>query len=505
MTKQEVMLALGLDTETLDADVASGTAKIKGFTSAAYEIAQQDFSKIRRAWESAVDKPIQESAKKAQSSFGNLGRSIVSGLALGVISNQIRKVVDYVEQLSIRAEALSISRSFLQDIYNVGNASGIATEKVSMMLDRFSKGLSEGSSVEASLMAFADRLKEIEDPGERARMVVERFGRSGVVMLEVLGRGSAGFKAMASEFQKFSEIEIKDLLDADRQLDKLGNTITIWSGKVISAVGSAARVWGEWWQRFSETKNPGDLLFGLSKASERATAGEQAEAARLAGLEKTKAATQAATETEKQRESALKAQKELEDTRFESFLHRSNLETQYTNVLARRYQIERDIKSGKGDPIENEKELLKWRDRLFDLEKQISTEKSRQQDKEKSHAEKMRHEKEREAQKQARIRSLSNKLEDEFMPTLDELADSGIYTGKARRLQWLQKDAMDARRWGDKSGLKADMKEIQQIRDYLKSEGVYSDPNQGVIDELAKLTKPVTEGGGLPIRPILAK
>lgn len=97
-------------------------------------------------------------------------------------------------------------------------------------------------------------------------------------------------------------------------------------------------------------------------------------------------------------------------------------------------------------------------------------------------------------------RNLGQSLQDEFSPTLEELSTTGIYTQEASRALWLQQDIKDAMLWGDKKGQVDDMLELQGIREKLSKAGVYKDPNQGIIDELKRLTDPATVGAGLKVQ-----
>jgi hypothetical protein len=53
--------------------------------------------------------------------------------------------------------------------------------------------------LDTALAQFADRIKDIEDPGERARLLVENFGKSGVRMGKMFEGGAEGLKKMQDE------------------------------------------------------------------------------------------------------------------------------------------------------------------------------------------------------------------------------------------------------------------------------------------------------------------
>jgi len=96
-------------------------------------------------------------------------------------------------------------------------------------------------------------------------------------------------------------------------------------------------------------------------------------------------------------------------------------------------------------------------------------------------------------------------LRQEFQPTLEELGEAGIYQKDAQRLMFLQGDTRDKARWGNKRGVERNLDEITSIRDRLSKAGVYTDPNQALIDEFKTLTDPVKNKGGLPVKVQLAQ
>jgi len=100
------------------------------------------------------------------------------------------------------------------------------------------------------------------------------------------------------------------------------------------------------------------------------------------------------------------------------------------------------------------------------------------------------------AERAARLVDLKNNLKShqgsEFLPTLDELSQTGIYRKDASRLNWLMQDAKDAALWGDKRGRGQDLSEIQSIRSKLSAAGVYEDPNQSLIEEIKKAAAETT-------------
>lgn len=153
-------------------------------------------------------------------------------------------------------------------------------------------------------------------------------------------------------------------------------------------------------------------------------------------------------------------------------------------------------------------------------EEKAAEEKKRADEKESERQKKKAEAEQRHMERIASLREkLAKKSDEEFMPTLKELAESGHWIGgtsgsgwgarrrfiespfaaKARELQELEEDARDAKIYGNKDRFESDRKRIQSLRTDLSASGVYKDPNQGMIDELAKLTDPITTGKGIPV------
>lgn len=223
-------------------------------------------------------------------SMTGLARDVKSMFVGGAIANGLSSILDSVEQIANRSQSLGVSASFLQDMENVGIASGKSQQSIEKMLAVFSKSLSPGQSLEQELYKTMDRLNEIKDPTTRAAEAARLFGKSWADALDVMAGGSSVFKNAASEFSKFSDDEIKKLLEADAALDQLKNKAKVMAGQaaawITDKVGFAARTLGV---MFSGTGklNPADAVDEVMRQDEAAT---EAENKRKADREKATAA-----------------------------------------------------------------------------------------------------------------------------------------------------------------------------------------------------------------------
>lgn len=193
--------------------------------------------------------------------------------------------------------------------------------------------------------------------------------------------------------------------------------------------------------------------------------------------------------------------KQTDEAKLENVLAQASLESQRMTLMNMR------------DHSKTLKEWYQWDTKIFEKEKEIADQKAAANKKEAAALEKIKKKAdelaEKEATRLAKFDKVSlafnHSLRDDFMPTLDELAEGSAYSRDARRLKFLGDDTKRALRWGfNDKYINKNLKEIQSIRDRLSKAGVYRDPNQGMIDELNILTAPVKDGKGLPVAVQLA-
>jgi hypothetical protein len=195
---------------------------------------------------SAVAQKLSTATAQFRKFAGGLG-GILSG---GALIAGMSKAIDHAEQLTNLAQSLGISTDFLQDLQNVAIASGQSREQVQKMLETFTRTLKSGSDIEKAFNGLADQIAGIRDPAERARLAVEKFGKSGVEMLPILMNGSKGLQEMAASFNKLSEAEIKSLNRADEQIDSFNNKVYVGYGRFVGWVETQTsflgKVFGFW-------------------------------------------------------------------------------------------------------------------------------------------------------------------------------------------------------------------------------------------------------------------
>ncbi len=107
-----------------------------------------------------------------------------------------------------------------------------------------------GQSPDKVVLRIADALEQVADSGERARLAVALFGRSGANMVNVLRGGSSGISGSVREAQSLgvassaSDLAVADAagdaLDRTRMsIDGLWNTLTVQLSPAITSVAEA--------------------------------------------------------------------------------------------------------------------------------------------------------------------------------------------------------------------------------------------------------------------------
>jgi len=256
----------------------------------------------------------------------------------------------------------------------------------------------------------------------------------------------------------------ENILAGNAQVESAKGGMSNYLAKGAGLFAFAGGTVSETLKEFSRTKDPGTLLFGWGNASVKAAEAQKeiVNGIRVASLqaqldEDNKKKT---IEDQKRQAAELKARKDFDELRTKNFA-----------------EYEEKMRKRNADLIEKQNKLL---EKQRDLKQQIA------------------------ARKTAIEFSLGQNIHDELLPTLDELATTGMYRNQAQRLQFLQADTKDAILWNDQQSIGRNIEEIGSIRDQLTKAGVYKNPNQELINEFKTLTDPIRATGKLPVQVELA-
>lgn len=150
-----------------------------------------------------------------------LGAIAVTGLVQGLESlvNKFGELSEQIDQSSKRAVAFGVSTEFLTGLQHAADLSGIGIEELDAGLMRFRRTVS--GPMDEALLGMADRLSGISDAGERAKILSEAFGKSGLKFAAVFAEGREGIQKMIEENKA------------------LGNSFTEEQGRQVEAANDA--------------------------------------------------------------------------------------------------------------------------------------------------------------------------------------------------------------------------------------------------------------------------
>src|SRR5262245_41829428 len=122
------------------------------------------------------NRPLQRGLRTMKSMVGDAAKGIAGMFAgafgIGFLVNQFNQLRNAVEDIRRVSDSTGLDIGLVQDLQNAAVASGVAKDAVESMLDTFAKKLEPGSDPEEALSRLVNHLRDIQDPGEKARLAV---------------------------------------------------------------------------------------------------------------------------------------------------------------------------------------------------------------------------------------------------------------------------------------------------------------------------------------------
>jgi len=223
----------------------------------------EDLTRKQRRWERAMrdSNRVGETFGRMTGNIGRLGRRVGAGVAAvgaGVFA-LASSTADYGDQVAKTAGKLGIGIEALQEFRYAAERSGVSAGTFDSSLTALQKRLGEAAQgtgaakkaldqmglsakdlvaagPERAMAQIADKLKEIENPAERAAIASALFSRAGIGMVNMLGGGSEALQQLRDDARKtgyvLSEEAARDAeafadaqLDAQLTIKGLKNTI----------------------------------------------------------------------------------------------------------------------------------------------------------------------------------------------------------------------------------------------------------------------------------------
>ena len=233
---------------------------------------------------------LAQGAQVAQRAFSLLG-PVLAGISVGALTAFTKNAIDAVGGLGELADQLGVSTDALQALSLASTQAGISGEELQRGLAALTRKIAdavtgeqtaeqafarlgiafrntEGQArpTEAVLVDIAEKLKDLENPAERAAVVTSMFGdRIGQKLIPMLSQGREGLVAMTAEAIRFGTIASPELIaKADEAADKVAALTASFSAFANNMVANVAPA------IVSVIDGLNRLIFGLSTAERRA-------------------------------------------------------------------------------------------------------------------------------------------------------------------------------------------------------------------------------------------
>lgn len=208
-------------------------------------------------------------AEKAGFAIGSMGKALIAGgAALGSVAivSHLKQAVsaglDYASSLGETAQQLGVTTKTLQEYRYAAGQVGISQEEMDAGLAKLTRTIGmalEGSKSQAQAFAnlgislrdangqvkdagdvipeVAKALQGIESPAQRAAVLVELFGKSGMKMGSLMADGAAGVDKLRKASQDLGIVLSDELIaKADEAADTLGQLQVVMDAKVARSV-----------------------------------------------------------------------------------------------------------------------------------------------------------------------------------------------------------------------------------------------------------------------------
>ncbi len=233
---------------------------------------------------------LAQGAQVAQRAFSLLG-PVLAGISVGALAAFTKNAIDTVGGLGELADQVGVSTDALQALSLASTQAGISGEELQRGLAALTRKIADAAAgeqtaeqafarlgiafrntegqarpTESVLVDIAERLREFENPADRAAVVTSMFGdRIGQKLIPLLSQGREGLVAMTAEAIRFGTIASPELIaKADEAADKvaaLSASFSAFANNMVANVAPAI---------VSVIDGLNRLIFGLSTAERRA-------------------------------------------------------------------------------------------------------------------------------------------------------------------------------------------------------------------------------------------
>lgn len=155
----------------------------------------------------------------------------------GKVLGKFEDLKEGIDHASKAARAFGTDMTTWQGIVHAADLSGVGVEQLEAGLTRFRKNV-EGP-IDEALYAFAKRLEGIQDPGERAAILVDNFGKSGLKLAGLFEGGEEGLRKLVAEAESLgfalSEADGKAIEEANDAVRRTEKAVEgLWNRLVVA-------------------------------------------------------------------------------------------------------------------------------------------------------------------------------------------------------------------------------------------------------------------------------
>ena len=222
-----------------------------------------------KAFQKGLAKAQKRSAsfgKRLKKSFGGVKGALLGIAGIGAFGTSIKGSLELADSLKKTADRLGLTTDELQNFTNAAKLSGIETTTASLGLQRYVRRLAEaqagtgelkgileeynievkntdGTNKDAMVVLgeLANIMKGNASQADNLRIAFKAFDSEGADLVRILDQGADGFAELAEKgnqmFGVFSQSNIEALSEAKTNLESLGRSATIVSGKLIDFFG----------------------------------------------------------------------------------------------------------------------------------------------------------------------------------------------------------------------------------------------------------------------------
>jgi hypothetical protein len=207
-----------------------------------------------------------QSLKTGFSLAASAAAGFVAANALGVITDQITKGLEYASSLGEVAQQLGVTTDALQEYRYAGSQAGLEQAEIDQSLQQLTRRLGEAASgAKAQAEAFeklgisvkdangnvldageaipliAEALTSIQSPAERAAILMDLFGKSGQKLEPLLAGGAAGVNNLRDAAHELGIVLSSDQIQkADDAADKLSAVKQVLEARIAGVVADNA-------------------------------------------------------------------------------------------------------------------------------------------------------------------------------------------------------------------------------------------------------------------------